>query len=120
MFNLLSTRFDALARFTGRMVHVFANTCAIIVAMLYVMLVQTINVWIWAVVYSLIGVFDSFEPALYFSLISFTTLGYGDITLGPDWRLLSGVTAANGFLAFGWSTAFMIELVRRSSRVNPT
>ena len=53
--------------------------------------------------------------AVYFALVSFTTAGFGDITLGPDWRLLSGLTTANGFLMFGWSTAYMVELMRRTA-----
>ncbi len=40
---------------------------------------------------------------------------FGDVTLSADWRLLSGLTAANGFLTFGWSTAYMVELVRRTA-----
>ena len=62
-----------------------------------------------------LGAFDALEPAVYFALVSFTTAGFGDITLGPDWRLLSGLTAANGFLMFGWSTAYMVELMRRTA-----
>lgn len=49
------------------------------------------------------------------SLVTFTTVGYGDVTLSPDWRLLSGLTAANGFISFGWSTAYMVELVRKTA-----
>ena len=62
-----------------------------------------------------VGAFDALEPAVYFALVSFTTAGFGDITLGPDWRLLSGLTTANGFLMFGWSTAYMVELMRRTA-----
>ena len=53
--------------------------------------------------------------ALYATIITITTVGYGDIILEPNWRLLSGLTAANGFLCFGWSTAYMVELVRRTA-----
>lgn len=115
MFNLLSNRIEPLIRICRRLLRRFANTGVIIVAVLYILLVHTINVWLWASVYLLAGAFHEFEPALYFSLISFTTVGFGDITLGPDWRLLSGFTAANGFLTFGWSTAYMVELVRRTA-----
>jgi hypothetical protein len=66
-------------------------------------------------VFYLGGAVADFEPALYFSLVSFSTVGFGDITLGHEWRLLSGLTAAAGFLSFGWSTAYMVELVRRTA-----
>ncbi len=115
MFNLLSNRIEGMIIHFRRWLRRFANTGVIIVAVLFVLLVHTIDVWVWAATFMMVGAFASFEPALYFSLISFTTLGFGDIILGPDWRLLSGLTAANGFLAFGWSTAYMVELVRRTA-----
>jgi hypothetical protein len=61
----------------------------------------------------LLGAIESLEPAVYFSLVSFTTLGFGDITLDDNWRLLSALCAANGLLLFGFSTAFLVELMRR-------
>ena len=115
MFNLLSRRFESVTLLSRRHFHRFANTVAIIVAVLFILLVQTIIVWLWAVVFLLVGALPEFEPALYFSLVSFTTVGYGDVVLDPQWRLLSGLTAANGFLSFGWSTAYMVELVRRTA-----
>lgn len=115
MFNLLSHRFESVIRFCRKSLHRFANTGAIIIGVLYILLVHTINVWIWAIVFMLVGAIAEFEPALYFSLVSFTTVGFGDITLGHDWRILSGLTAANGFLTFGWSAAYMVDLVRRTA-----
>ncbi len=47
------------------------------------------------------------ETALYFSTASFTTIGYGDVVLGPQWRLVSAIEGANGLMLFGWSTAFL-------------
>ena len=63
-----------------------------------------------------LGLFESFEESLYFSSVAFTTLGFGDITLGPEWRLLSGVMAANGLIVFSLTTAFLIELMRRLNK----
>jgi hypothetical protein len=60
---------------------------------------------------------DSLESAAYFSAITFTTLGYGDITLSTDqWRLLTGIEALNGVLLLGWSTALLYAVVHRSWR----
>lgn len=115
MYNLFWHRFEAVLSGCRQVLKRFANTGAIIIGVLYILLIHTLNVWIWASVFYVLGAFATFEPALYFSLISFTTVGFGDITLGPDWRLLSGLTAANGFLSFGWSTAYMVELVRRTA-----
>ena len=115
LYNLLSERFEPMVRVARRRLGRFANTGMITVTVLFVMFVHSINVWIWALVFIVVGVFQAIEPALYFSLVAFTTVGFGDITLDPDWRLLSGLTAANGFLTFGWSTAYMIGLVRKTS-----
>jgi hypothetical protein len=114
-FSIFWNRFEDVIVLLRRWLKRFANTGAITVGVLYVMLVQTISVWIWATVFILVGAFDALEPSLYFSIVSFTTVGFGDITLGHDWRLLSGLTAANGFINFGWSVAYMAELVRRTA-----
>jgi len=60
--------------------------------------------------------FGSFSEALYFSLVTLTTLGYGDITLTPEWRLLSGLQAINGIMLIGWSTAMMYSLIQHIYR----
>jgi hypothetical protein len=67
---------------------------------------------IWASSYLYIGALQEFEEALYFSIITYTTLGYGDITLGDQWRLLASIEAANGIIMFGWSTSLVILLVQ--------
>lgn len=115
MFNLLSRHFEAVVLFCRKIFRRLANTGAIIIGVLYILLVHTINMWIWAVVSMLVGAFAQLEPALYFSLVSFTTVGFGDIILSHEWRILSGLTAANGFLAFGWSAAYMVDLVRKTA-----
>lgn len=88
MYNLFWHRFETVITFCRHVLKRFANTGAIIIGVLYILLTHTVNVWIWASVFYALGAFDNFEPALYFTLTSFTTLGFGDLTLGPDWRLL--------------------------------
>ena len=56
---------------------------------------------------------QTFEEALYFSTVTFASLGYGDIVLSPRWRLISAIEAANGVILFAWSTAFLFTLTRR-------
>ena len=50
---------------------------------------------------------------MYVSLVTFTTLGYGDITLDLRWRWLSGIEAMNGILLFGWTTATLFWIVQK-------
>jgi len=72
-----------------------------------------IEVTLWAATYLRVGAIESFEAALYFSMVTFTTLGYGDITLGEDWRLLASFQAAIGIIMFGWTTAIIVALIQR-------
>jgi hypothetical protein len=66
---------------------------------------------IWAVFYYERSLFPNFETSLYFSLTSYTTIGFGDVTLPPAWRMLGGVEAITGILLCGLSTAFVFALV---------
>lgn len=68
---------------------------------------------IWTGVFILQGSFDRFEPAFYFSLISITTVGYGDVLLTQETRILGGFLAADGFILFGLDTAFLFEVLNR-------
>ena len=73
----------------------------------------TVALWLWAALFVALGEFESFFQALYFSSVSATTLGYGDVTLSTDWQLLSGLIAANGLVLFSLNTAFLFEALRR-------
>lgn len=86
------------------------------IAGLWILLVLTGSVWGWAALYMMLGLFDSLEPALYFSIASFTTVGYGDVVLEPGWRLLAGMTATHGLLTFGLFTAFLVEVFNFPTR----
>ena len=79
-------------------------------------LIHAIHSLVWAFSYYLIpetaSQFSSFSESAYFSLVTFTTLGYGDISLSSNWRLLSGLEAINGIMLIGWSTAMMFALIQ--------
>jgi hypothetical protein len=79
----------------------------------WVLGVITAGVWVWAFAYLWIGAFSTLEQSVYFSLVCFTTLGLGDVLLPQEWRILAGMTAANGFLNFGLLTALLIEALRQ-------
>ncbi len=59
------------------------------------------------------GALPNFQDAIYFSLVTFTTLGYGDIVLAERWRVLAAFEAANGIIMFGWTTAIIVAAVQR-------
>jgi hypothetical protein len=79
--------------------------------MLILLLGNCLQMAIWAGLFVLLGEFDDFAHALYFSGVTFATLGYGDVVLSQGWRLLSALEAANGILMFGVSTAVMTAAV---------
>lgn len=93
-----------------------SRVLAMLVVVFGLFAILTVEVWFWAVAYRLIGVFPDFEHCLYFSTVSFSTVGYGDIVPLSQWRLLGALEAINGFLLIGWSTAY---LVAASTRVGP-
>ena len=72
---------------------------------------HVLHIWIWALFYLSVGALDNLELALYFSTTCYTTLGLGDIVLDEDWRLISSFEAANGIIMFGWSAAFIFEIM---------
>jgi hypothetical protein len=80
---------------------------------LFLIIPIVLDVTLWAVFYYLLEALPSFEEAFYFSTVTFTTVGYGDITLGPRWRLLGTFEAVNGWIIFGWMTALVMAVIQR-------
>ena len=90
---------------------IFVSTAAVLLGL------HTLEILVWTLTYlglPEITYLEEFEAAYYFSLITFTTLGYGDITLQPGPRLLSGIEAMSGIFLFGWSTALFFVVVQRA------
>ncbi|MGD8375714.1 MAG: potassium channel family protein [Acidobacteriota bacterium] len=82
-------------------------------AILLMFAASLLEVGAWATTYLLLGAFSALEPAIYFSMVTFTTLGYGDIVLDGHWRVLASFEAANGIIMFGWTTAVVFAVVQR-------
>lgn len=71
--------------------------------------VLTVEVWLWAAIYVVLGAVSDFPTALYFSTITFSTVGYGDVVPDHSWRMLAALEGINGFLIIGWSTAYLVS-----------
>jgi hypothetical protein len=70
---------------------------------------------LWALLYlfiPLITALPDLETAFYFSMVTFTTLGFGDVVLTGQWRTLASIQAANGVIIFGWTTALMMYFIQ--------
>ena len=78
------------------------------------MVAHTLEVFVWAVAYAIVGAAPADSDLLYFAFVNYTTLGYGDITPVQTWRLSGPMTAMNGILMFGWSTALLFEVLRKT------
>ncbi len=78
------------------------------------MVAHTLEVLVWALAYRLVGAAPVDSDLLYFAFVNYTTLGYGDITPVEAWRLTGPMTAMNGILLFGWSTAVLFEVLLKT------
>ena len=76
-----------------------------------IMLLHTIETGLWAGFYYTRELFQNFETSLYFSLTSYTTIGYGDVLLPQRWRLLGAIEGISGVLLCGISTAFIFAVM---------
>ncbi|MEY8827607.1 ion channel [Sedimentitalea sp. XS_ASV28] len=88
-------------------------TVMLVFALCVLIFALTIEVWIWSTIWIVFEIFPSWNEAVYFSLVTFTTVGYGDVVLGPEARILGSFAAVTGLLSFGLSTAFLIAVTNR-------
>ena len=93
--------------------HGLGKTISMVTTMLGIFLVHSIEIWLWAFAYIATGVVGGLEDAVYFSTVTFSTLGYGDITPPPEWRVFAALEAMNGFILIGWSIAYLIAASTR-------
>ena len=80
---------------------------------LVMFLASVMEVVVWTLTYLFLGAMDGAQETFYFSMVTYTTLGYGDMVLGEQWRILSAFEAANGIIMFGWTTAVVYAVVQR-------
>jgi hypothetical protein len=81
---------------------------------LVLMMTHAAEVLVWALGYLLVGAAPEGADRVYFAFVNYTTLGYGDVVPVERWRLIGPITAMNGVLLFGWSTAVIFEVLRRA------
>ena len=75
------------------------------------LLVHLADALVWAIFITLVGALPDVKLAAYFSLTSYTTVGYGDVVLPEPWRLLGPLEAAVGVLMLGWSTGILVAVI---------
>lgn len=83
-----------------------------IAAVTVLMVAHFAETMVWALTYAMLDVTPEGADLVYFAFVNYTTLGYGDVTPVKRWNLLGPMTAMNGVLLFGWSTAVIFEVLR--------
>ena len=78
------------------------------------MVAHALEVIVWSLAYLMVHAAPVGADLVYFAFVNYTTLGYGDVIPLERWRLLGPITAMNGVLLFGWSTAVIFEVLRRT------
>jgi len=78
------------------------------------MMAHALEVIVWSLAYLMVDAVPVGAGRIYFAFVNYTTLGYGDIVPVQRWQLLGPITAMNGVLLFGWSTAVIFEVLRRT------
>jgi len=83
---------------------------------LALMVAHMLEVFVWSLAYAIVNAAPDDANLVYFAFVNYTTLGYGDVTPLAKWRLLGPMTAMNGVLMFGWSTALIFEVLIKAIR----
>ena len=99
---------SATSRQSLRLIAVMIATVSVLMA------AHLAEVLVWSFAYAIVSVAPPGTDLIYFAFVNYTTLGYGDVTPLERWRLLGPMTAMNGVLLFGWSTAVIFEVLRRT------
>jgi hypothetical protein len=98
---------------TGKLFGVCTRVLRLSFVVICMFIVSLIEVAAWAATYLSIGAIEGLEKAVYFSMVTYTTLGYGDVLLDENWRVLASYQAANGIIMFGWTTAIVMYAIRQ-------
>jgi hypothetical protein len=96
----------ATSRQTLRLIAVMIATVTVL------MIAHLAEVLVWSLIYAIVSAAPAGTDLIYFAFVNYTTLGYGDVTPVERWHLLGPMTAMNGVLLFGWSTAVIFEVLR--------
>ena len=96
---------------------------AMLVSMTCLFALHTVEVWLYALAYAVLGHLDgeqfrgefagTIQDYLYFSATSYTSLGLGDVYPQGGVRLVTGVQALNGLVLIGWSASYSYLLMER-------
>jgi hypothetical protein len=111
--NFLATWMTWMVRWFKLHKHYLGKLFAVTTAVLGIFFLHGMEIWLWAFAFDTIGAIQGFDTALYFSTVTFSTVGYGDVTPTKEWRLFAALEAIDGFILIGWSIAFLLASATR-------
>ena len=91
-------------------------TLAMVFALIFVHFVE---IWLFAFLYDFLGALPTFQDSLYYSTISYSTVGYNDEQISPNWRMIAALESILGIILLGWSTAFFVRTLKRLEERGP-
>lgn len=120
-FGLLAlARLLGLERLEERAAHIsplsMRGLFATFIVVIGLFALHGIEIWAYAALYLALGALDDLHTAVYFSTITYATIGYDDEGLAAAWKLIAAIEGVNGIILLGWSTAFFVSLMRRLGR----
>jgi len=98
---------------TESMLRFWSGSWLFVLVAAWMILLHLFEITVWATFYAWKGAMADMQSALYFSAVTYTTTGYGDLVLPPEWRLLGGIEALTGILMAGWSTGLFFAVASR-------
>lgn len=117
-FSFIIPRLIKQIKDQGENISLFKNSLVLSGVLIGALVCHVLQMAVWAILFRLVGEFDDLRTAMYHSAVNFTTLGYGDMVMSPQWRLLGPLEAANGVLMFGFTTAFSFAVMTRLFKKN--
>ncbi len=84
-----------------------------VLATLGLLILHGVEIWLYAALYRGIGAIETLRDAVYFSTITYASIGFSDAVVTPEWKLLGAIEGINGALLLGWSVAFFVTLMTR-------
>lgn len=91
----------------------FRGTVFTLLVVFALIFLHFVEIWLFAFLYAYVGAQWNFQNALYFSTISYATIGYNDTSIAHQWRMVGALEGILGVILLGWSTAFFVRLLGR-------
>lgn len=84
----------------------------LLVAMLMMMAGNFLQIVLWGLLFLRLGEFGELYEAIYHSAVNFTSLGYGDVVMSKEHKLLGPLEALNGVLMLGMTAAALMAILQ--------